>query len=69
VCMAELIDSTDYEVRVIKLVVIYIYYFTSIMGDYLCNTGSVTLTVIDLITLESGLYYTNIFLENLAYIW
>jgi hypothetical protein len=47
----------------------FIYYFTSVAGDYLSNTGGATVTSLDIIGLEAGLYYTNIFLENLAYIW
>jgi hypothetical protein len=44
----------------------FIYYFTSTTGDYVSNTCGATLTVIDLINLNLGLYFVNLFLENLV---
>jgi hypothetical protein len=47
----------------------YIYYFISVAGDYLINTTGATITALDITNLESGLYFVNIFLENLADRW
>lgn len=45
----------------------YIYYFTSISSDYL--NGLSAITVGDILDMEAGLYYVNIFLQSLAQRW
>lgn len=45
----------------------YIYYFSSTSSDFL--NGASALTAGDIADMEAGLYYVNLFLQNLASLW